>query len=154
MGDLSAFERDDLIRDLDQRPAVSNDDGGSAFQQSRNRGGDGLLGARVERGRRLVEDDDRGPAQHCARDGYALTFARRKRQAALADLSVVAFRQALDEFMNRRGAGGFDDLFMRGFGPRVGDVFGDAGVEEERRLVYEGDGAAQVAEPQIAQVAP
>ena len=44
----------------------------------------------VERGRRLVEDQDRRVLQHHAREGDALALAARELDAALADVRVVA----------------------------------------------------------------
>ena len=48
----------------------------------------------VERRGRLVEQQDRRVAQDGAGDRDALALAARQRHAALADLAVVALRQA------------------------------------------------------------
>ena len=52
------------------------------------------LALRIERARRLVEQQDRRVAQHGARNGDALALAGGQRHAALAEHGVVALRQA------------------------------------------------------------
>jgi hypothetical protein len=59
---------------------------------------------RIERGRRLVEDQDRRVLQHRARNRHALLLAARQLQAALADRCLVTLRQTFDEVVNVRGA--------------------------------------------------
>jgi hypothetical protein len=55
--------------------------------------------------RRLVEQEQRRLAQHRARNGDALALAARERHAALANLRIVALRQALDELGGVRSLG-------------------------------------------------
>ena len=54
----------------------------------------GALALRVERRGRLVEEQDRRVLEDRAGDGDALALAAGQRHAALADLGVVALRQA------------------------------------------------------------
>ena len=55
---------------------------------------DDLLGDRVERRRRLVEDQDRRVLEDRARDAQPLALAARQAAAGFGDLGVVALRQA------------------------------------------------------------
>jgi hypothetical protein len=57
------------------------------------------LGFGVERGRGLVEDQDRIVADHGAGDPDALALAAGQRVAALADHGVVPLRHPGDEFV-------------------------------------------------------
>src|SRR5690349_13311177 len=55
------------------------------------------LGVRVQRGRRLVEDQDRRVFENRACDGDALSLAAGQHDAALADDRLVLLRQRGDE---------------------------------------------------------
>ena len=70
------------------------------------------LRLRVERGRRLVEHEDRRVAQHGPRDRDPLLLAAREAVAALADDRVVALRQRRDQVVDLRGAGSLLDLLV------------------------------------------
>src|SRR3954451_8004623 len=83
---------------------------------------DGLLGARIECGSRLVEHEDRRILEDRARDGHALLLTARKLQTTLADLGLVAVGKCDDEVMNVCRARRIEDLFTRGLGPAVVDV--------------------------------
>jgi hypothetical protein len=74
-----------------------------------------------------------------AGDRDALAFAARQRLAAFADQRVVAVRQAQDELVGVRGAGGGDDLGARGVGLAVGDVLGNGAEEQEGFLQHQAD---------------
>ena len=85
----------------------------------------------------------RGFATQRARDRQALALAAGERQAALADLRVIALRQARDELVRLRAA---RRLLRSPRGgavrARVGDVLGDARGEQERVVADDRDGAA------------
>ena len=74
---------------------------------------DRLLGARVERGGRLVEDQDARIFQQRARDRHALLLAAGELEAALADLGFVLLRKRFDEVVDVRRARGLDRLPRR-----------------------------------------
>ncbi len=59
LGDKAAFEHDDLVGVADRAEAVRDGDDGAAFHQAFERFHDDLLRLGVERGGRLVEDEDR-----------------------------------------------------------------------------------------------
>src|SRR3712207_4105980 len=93
----------------------------------------------VEAGLGLVEDQDRGVAQHRPGYGDALALAPRQALAALGEHGVVAFRHLAHEVVGP-GEGG-DGLYLLPTGGRlaVGDVLGDRRPEEHRVLGDEGD---------------
>ena len=60
----------------------------------------------VDRGERLVEDQDGGVAEQRAGDGDALALATGQPDAALAHHRLIALRQARDELVGVGAAGG------------------------------------------------
>ena len=77
---------------------------------------------RVDRGGRLVEDQDRRVLEERARDADALPLAAGQLRAALAQLGVVARGQLADEVVRVRRLGGRDDLVHGRVEPAVADV--------------------------------
>jgi len=110
------------------------------------------LARRVERRRRLVEQQDGRLAHDGARDGDPLLLAARERAAAQADAAVVAVRQrARDEVVRVGAARRLLHVRSRGALLAVGDVFGDGALEEHRLLPHQPDLLPQPAHVQLAQ---
>ena len=101
------------------------------------------LGLVVERGGRLVEDQDRRVLEEDARDGDALLLATGKPCAPLPHLGLVAFGQVADELVHTGAPGRFADLGGGGVGQTIGDVVGDRPVEEVDVLLHEANRLAQ-----------
>ena len=81
----------------------------AALHQPLQRLLDRRLVLRIDRGERLVEDEDRGVEEQRARDRDALALAAREARPALADARFVAFGQGEDEIMRvGRARGGLD----------------------------------------------
>ena len=97
-------------------------------------------------GRRLVEEQHRGVADHRPGDRQPLPLAARQQPAALPDPRVVPVGEIVDEpcASAARAAGTISSL--RGVGPSPADVVGDRAVEDQRLLQHGGDVAAQVGE--------
>ena len=76
------------------RQAVRDGDDRAPFHQPLEPLDHEPLGFGVERGGRLVEDQDRRVADDGARDADALALATRQRESAFADHRVVAVRHA------------------------------------------------------------
>ena len=108
--------------------------------------GDLLLGERVERGGRLVEDQEVRPAQQRARDRQALLLAPRDLHPALADERVEA---AVGPRQQALAGGALEHLQALGVG-RAGlheeQVLADRAREELRLLGDEADLLAQALE--------
>src|SRR5205807_6623500 len=100
---------------------------------------DVTLRLRIERGGRLVEQDDRRILDQGARYGDALALAARQLQAALADLSVVAVGKSRDEIVRMSGFGRRHDLGLAGVRFAEGDVLANCSAEQENVLADMGD---------------
>src|SRR3954471_14751875 len=111
------------------------------------------FGARVKRGGRFVENDDRRIAHERASDRNALPLAARQKDTALTDSRLVALRKLHDEIMTTgRARRIFNFLSCRaGFG--AADVFRDRLIEDDNFLAYETNQVAQIAKAHSAQAA-
>ena len=141
LDDAAVLEHEDLVGIDDRRQPVRDDQRGALARDLGELGLDDLLGARVERDGRLVEDQDGRVLEQRARDRDALLFAAGELEAALADHRVVAVRQRFDEGVDVRGARRGDDLLARRLGPAVGDVVVDRVVEQHGVLRNDADRA-------------
>src|SRR5439155_6336151 len=92
------------------------------------------LGADVDRGGGLVEDQDPGIGEKrtCQRD--ELPLAERKTRTTFVELCFVAVLEAQDEIVRANGLRGLHHLFARGIGAPEGDVLRDVAGEEETFL--------------------
>ena len=102
LDDTPAIEHDHAIGDRDEPKAVRHDENGPAAREPADRIPDDALARRVEVRCRLVEDDQPGIGQECARDGDALTLATAQAHSVLPDRRLVAERQVGDEGDPRR----------------------------------------------------
>ena len=84
------------------RPVRDDDDDAAARAHAEDGAGQRLLALAVEIGVRLVEHDQERVAVERAGQRDALALAGRKRRAALADLGLVALRQAAGSARARR----------------------------------------------------
>ena len=98
---------------------------------------------RVERRRRLVEDEDPGVLQQHPGDRDPLLLAARELVAALADDRLVARGQLQDALVDRRRAGRRLQLRLGRLRPGVAQVVADRGVEEVRLLGDDADRAPE-----------
>ena len=80
---------------------------------------------RVERARRLVEDEHGRVAKDGAGDRHPLLLAAREAVAALADERVVAVLEAGDQVVDVRRPRGVLDLLVGRVGPREAQVLAD-----------------------------
>src|SRR5690606_12306145 len=78
LGDAPFGEHENLVGVDDRREAVRDDDGRVTARYLFERRLNFALGARVERRRRLVEDEDARALQNRARDRHALLLAARE----------------------------------------------------------------------------
>ena len=84
---------------------MGDDHGGASLHQPLQGVLNLALVFRVERGGRLVEQEDRRVLQEGAGDGDPLALAAGEPRARLADGGVVALGQVKDELVRRRRAG-------------------------------------------------
>ena len=92
--------------------------------------------SRVDRGGRLVEEQDRGILEKGAGDRDPLAFAAGELGPALADHRLVLLGQAHDEIVSVRRFGGGDDLVHVASSRPYRMLFGD-GVGEQQRLLLD-----------------
>src|ERR1700675_4232029 len=88
LDDAAVLEHDDRARVADRREAVGDDERGAAVQEAPQRMLDLPFGSDVDRGRRLVEDQDPRVGEERAREGDKLTLAEGEPEPALAQLRV------------------------------------------------------------------
>jgi hypothetical protein len=74
-----------------------------------------LLTLRVQRARRLIQQQDRGVTHQGARDGDALALAAGEGESPRSGVRVVAFREGGDEVMDVGGLAGLDERLF-GYG--------------------------------------
>src|SRR2546428_8354067 len=91
------------------------------------------LALRIERIRRLIEDEDPRPAEHRARDRQTLALAPRQLNAPRTDLGREPGGEALDEFPRARQLGGRGHLRVAPSIEPITDIVGDR-TGKERRL--------------------
>ncbi|GAB2720050.1 hypothetical protein GCM10010442_46520 [Kitasatospora kifunensis] len=133
------MQRHDLVGADDGGEPVCDDHHGLAGDQPF----DGLLhhhlGLGVQRGGRLVEQHDGGVLEDGPGDRDPLALPAGESGADLADPRVVALREAVDELVHVRGAGGGLDLGVGRLGPGERDVGADGVVEEVDVLEDDGE---------------
>mmetsp|Transcript_115313 Transcript_115313/g.333122 ORF Transcript_115313/g.333122 Transcript_115313/m.333122 type:complete len:389 (+) Transcript_115313:239-1405(+) len=93
----------------------------------------------VERGRGLVEKQDRGLAEQRPRDGEPLLLPAAKPHPALADHRAIAFVQVSDELVGVRGARRRDDLLVghQVVLKAIREVLADWAAEDLRLLLHD-----------------
>src|SRR5437763_8698223 len=114
---------------------------------------DGALGSRIERRRRLVEDQYRRVLEYRARDGDPLSFSAGEHHAALADNRLVLLGERDDEVVDIRGACCIDHVSERRTRAAVGDVVRDRFVEQRRILRDDANRFTQTAGRYRSQIA-
>ena len=129
----------DAVRIHHRRKAVRDHDGGAAARKPVQRVLDQPLVFRVERARRLVQQQHGRVAEDGAGDGEALALAGGEAHAAFAEIAVIALRERAEELVRRRRFRRLDDLRMAGVGPSVGDVLPRRGREHDRLLRHKAE---------------
>ena len=119
---------------------------------SRSAGTDPRLRRRVDRGGRVVEDEDARVDEQRPRDGDPLALPARQRDAALADDRVVPVGELEDELVRLCGACRRLDRLERRIRHAQRDVVADRRGEEERILGDDADLAAERAPREVADV--
>src|SRR5262249_59971612 len=112
--DRSVLDDEDAVSIDDGVQAMCDHDRRSPLAEVLDRALNLTLGLRIERSRRLVEQDDRRVLEQCACDGNALALAAGDLQAVLTDLCFIPASERRDEVVciTRLAAG--DDLGLAG----------------------------------------
>src|SRR5271165_123573 len=109
-------------------------DGGGGGCVAAEAAEDALLGVSVHAGQRVVENEDRGPAQQSPRNRRALFLPPGQRYTALAHNRFIALWKLLELGSNMSGIGGFKHLFQACVRPAEGEIFADGATEKESLL--------------------
>ena len=128
--DVGRHDRREPVRDGDGRAAPGGDVEGALHEP---------LGDRVERTRRLVENEHGGVLEQHSRDRDPLLLAPGQSVAPLADDRVVAVGERCDGRVDVRGPCRRLDLRVRGIRPCIPEVVADARVEEIGLLAHDPD---------------
>ena len=150
--DASAVEQHDPVSERDGRGSVGDDERRPALHHLTERGTDLVLLRRVDRRRRVVEDQHPRLRDHRACDRHPLALPARQRVAVLADLGAEAVREPVDELLGAGEPSRAPHLLHRRVGIGERDVVAHRAGEEERLLEHDPDVAAEVVEPQVAHV--
>src|SRR5690606_21272497 len=97
----------------------------------------GLLGMRIQCRRRFIKNQYGWLLEQGARNRDALLFTTRQFETTLAHHGVVTVRQRHDEIMNISGSCRGNNLVLRGAGPAIGNVVGDAVIEQHGILRHD-----------------
>ena len=154
LDDPAAVEHDDPVGQVQGRDAMRDEHRGAPGQHVAQPVVDRLLGAGVDRARRVVEHEDARVGQDGAGQRDALPLPAGQRQAPLAHHGVVAGGQVAHEAVGLRRPGGRDDLGLARVRAAVGDVRADRVGEQEALLEGDADAAAQRVQGQLAHVVP
>src|SRR5262249_33356672 len=82
----------------------------------------------------------------------ALLLAAGQFEATLANLGIIALIKFIDKFVGVGGFGGSFNLFWRGFGVGVGNVFFDGAAKQRRLLENHADTGTQAGLGYLADV--
>ncbi|MMZ60971.1 hypothetical protein D1872_230960 [compost metagenome] len=111
-----------------------------------------FLGFEIDRGGRVIQDEDRPAHGHGAGQRDALLLPARQADAALPDDRVIAFGHSRNKVMRGGQPGVFHRVLLRQIGIAEGDVSVDRVGEQENILRRHADVAAQLVEFQLAYV--
>ncbi len=152
LGHASLVHHQDAVGADDARQAVGEDERGAPDHEAIEGFLNDLLVFGIDRGQRLVQNQDRRIAQKRARDCDALPLAARQAHAALADDGSIALRQARDEFMGVGRARGVFKLGLGRIGAAHAQIVLDGAVEQIAVLADHGDERTQILQRDFAQI--
>eukprot|EP00961_Rhodomonas_salina_P125405 1689302-Rhodomonas_salina.1 len=150
--DLALVEHDDAVGVDDGREAVRDDDAGAPGRHAVERVQDERLRLRVQRRRRLVEEQDLRVLQRRARDRDALLLAAAQLEPTLADDGVEPLRERALDAVHGRHVDAVRDLGLGRLRPPVVHVVLERLVEQHRVLRHDPDRLPHALKLHVAQV--
>jgi len=127
--DAALVQDDDLVGVLHGAQPLGDDDLGGAGDLPGEGPADEGVGAGVDGGGRVVEDEDLRPLEQGAGDAQALLLASGDIGAALLDAGVVAVGELPDELVGLGELAGADELGVGGVGVAPAQVLLDGAGE-------------------------
>ena len=150
--DAALVQDDDLVGVLHGAQPLGDDDLGGAGDLPGEGPADEGVGAGVDGGGRVVEDEDLRPLEQGAGDAQALLLASGHIGAALLDAGVVAVGELPDELVGLGELAGADELGVGGVGVAPAQVLLDGAGEQDVLLQDDGDLVAQPGQVVVAHV--
>ena len=144
LDDAALLQDHDAVCVADSGEAVGDDEAGAAVHQAVHAALHQSLGAGVDGGSSLIEDEHRRVGDGCAGDGQQLTLALRQVRAVAGQHGVVALGQALDEAVGVGQTGCGDALLVGGLQTAIADVLHDRAGEQVGILQHDAQRAAEV----------
>ena len=101
-GHTALVQHDDAVGMADRADALRHDQAGRVAQLARQTGAEAGIGAVIQRGERIIKDEDLRLAGQCARDGKALLLAAGDVCARLCDRRIELAGQLVHKFRGLR----------------------------------------------------
>ena len=130
LDDLAILHHEDRVGVADRRQPVGDHEARAIGAQSGHGVLDEHLGARVDRARRLVEDENRRIGEECPGDRHELALTGAEVAALIIDDGVVAVGKRVDEAVDVADPRRLDDLLLGCAMGAVGDVVADGPAEQ------------------------
>src|SRR5665213_3208292 len=134
LADFAVVHDDDIIRLLNRRKPVRDDDRSSAHEELLDRALDHLLAFRVDARCRFVQYENTRIVRKRASEGYKLLLPYRQDCAALHYLRFEAARQSSNKIIRANKIGGFENFLLRNLLVTEADICGYVRAEQEHIL--------------------
>ena len=142
--DVAVAHNEDDIALFDRRQAVGDNKARPAAHHLGKRLLNAYLGEGVDRGSRLVQNQNARVGQHRARYAQKLPLTEAEVVALLADHRVVALRHTADKAVRVGGFCRFDHLFIGRVLGAVAQVFHDCAIEQPALLKHHSKAFSQL----------
>ena len=152
LDDASSVDDVDAVGVEDRRQPMRDGKGRPAHHELVESRLHDLLALRIERRRRLIEDQNARILQDGACDRDALTLSTRKIQSTFADLRLIALGKLQDEFLGVRRTRRLLNFLVRRFKSAVADILTHAARKEHRFLRHDANLFAQRVERHVTHV--
>lgn len=154
LDDIAVLHDENAVGVADRGKAVRYDKARASLHHTGESVLNFQLGARVNGGRRLVEDQHRRQTEHNAGDAEELLLPLRKLVAVFGKQRVIALREPLDEAVGVRGLGSGDNLLVGRIGLAHNDVFADGALHKPCFLKHHSVILPQAGAGHLPNVAP
>ena len=143
LDDVTVVEDDDLVGITDGGEAVGDDEGGAPLHDGVHALLHQLLSAGVDRGGRLVKDEDGGIGDSGTGDGKELALSLAEVATIATEHGVVAASETADEVVGTDQSCRLDTLLVGGIEFAIADVVEDSPSEEVGLLQYDAHALAE-----------
>ena len=152
LNDLSVLQNHDGVGVTHGGEAVGDHKGGPFCHQTVHALLDVLFRSRIDRARRLIEDQDRRLGYRRSRDIKKLSLALAQVRAVALQNRVIALWKPHDKGMGRCHLRRLNNFLVGGIKPSVPDIFHNRSRKQMRILKHHGDVAAQLVPLNMADI--